>query len=241
MVCQGGVVMLALDYHKQLKTWPREKNRASDLDVVRDACSRSSSSSLGDRTAARPSEQMLQVFARGEMSDTVDTADQLVARVASDEVGLRKRCQLASLSEDQTEAFMTLLQTLREEQEQQQAQDSGLHLTDFVGTWTDGIREFTVELDGRVVWRKAARPVETFECSFATLNPVDRCLEFTLNFPPDHSNPLGQATWHLGSNGSLYYSFPRPLAPNASLTADGLSCKPLPFTRRQHREWSAFY
>lgn len=254
LVCLGGVVMLAVAFHRQLKTWPEEEHRASALDVVKDACSRPlcSTSGEGDETAAGPSEEVLQVFAGGTRRGSApslrrvaggapDTGDRLLARVASDEAGVRERCQLASMSEDQTEAVLSRLHTLREEQEHQRAQDGGLHLIDFVGTWTDGIREFTVGLDGRVTWCKAARPVETFKCSLATLNPADPCLEFSLNFPPDEINPQGQATWHLGANGSLYYSFPEPLSPDESLTADGLSCKPLPFKRRQHHDWRGFY
>lgn len=116
--------------------------------------------------------------------------------------------------------------------------DKAQDLSRFVGDWSDGVREFSVEPDGQVFWRKAARQVGSFKVREpAKINPSDGSLEFTLEFPPDAINPIGKATWHLGPN-TVWQTFEqsvsrRPGIPQPGLTRDGQSSVPVQWKKAE--------
>lgn len=220
LVCLGGVVMLAFAFHQQMRMWPDERDIASATDVLNEVCSVSSASSPWNGDAA---------------SDFVSgmTAKQFVKRVAANAAELQQQSLSSGLSEEQSEALIAKLQQLRKERKLHACSAKRLTLRSFVGTWTDGIREFHVEPDGSINWKKAARAVESFSCSPAVLNEIDGSLEFKLRFPPDQTNPTGVARWHLCTNGMLYQSFEKSMGAHPDLMPDGLSTRPLQWRKRR--------
>jgi len=84
--------------------------------------------------------------------------------------------------------------------------------TRFVGEWADADRTFEVNADGsvRLLWSKFRNPND-ITCSHARFHMDQDCIEFTVRFPKDKSNPLGCAHWKLFTTNKAVVRFDEPI------------------------------